>query len=98
MDISSNKNCEEKKSLSLAFCTYQLNSQARVFQLYLLNAKWPKIFWKTLKTLVPGGKSLTTSVKRLVTDDGETVTCPKCIADHYKFFVNVGVTLASKYS
>ena len=30
------------------------------------DAKRPKQLWKALKTLVPGGKSLTTSVKRLV--------------------------------
>ena len=63
------------------------------------NAKRPKLLWKALKTLVPGGKSSATSVKRLVTEDGEEVTCPKGIADHFnKFFVNVGVTLASKFS
>ena len=63
------------------------------------DAKRPKQLWKTLKTLVPGGKSSTTSVKRLVTEDGEEVTCPKGIADHFNnFFVNVGVTLASKFS
>ena len=45
------------------------------------DAKRPKQLWKTLKTLVPGGKSSTTSVKRLVTEDGEEVTCPKGIAD-----------------
>ena len=63
------------------------------------NAKRPKQLWKALKTLVPGGKSSATSVKRLVTEDGEEVTCPKGIADHFnKLFVNVGVTLASKFS
>ena len=62
------------------------------------NAKRPKQLWKTLKTLVPNGKN-TTSVKRLVTEDGIDVTCPKGIADHFNnFFVNVGVTLASKFS
>ena len=63
------------------------------------NAKRPKQLWKTLKTLVPNGKNTTTSVKRLVTEDGIDVTCPKGIADHFNnFFVNVGVTLASKFS
>ena len=63
------------------------------------NAKRPKQLWKTLKTLVPNGKNTTTSVKRLVTEDGIDVTCPKGIADHFNnFFVNVGVTLASKVS
>ena len=63
------------------------------------DAKRPKQLWKALKTLVPGGKSSANSVKRLVTEDGEEVTCPKGIADHFnKFFVNVGVTLASKFS
>ena len=63
------------------------------------DAKRPKQLWKTLKTLVPGGKSSTTSITRLVTKDGEEVTCPKDIADHFnKFFVNVGVTLATKFS
>ena len=59
------------------------------------DAKRPKQLWKALKTLVPGGKSSTTSLKRLVTEDGEEVTCLKGIADHFNnFFVNVGVTLA----
>ena len=63
------------------------------------DAKRPKQLWKALKTLVPGGKSSTTSVKRLVTEDVEEVTCPSGIAYHFnKFFVNVGVTLASKFS
>ena len=63
------------------------------------NAKRPKQLWKTLKTLVPNGKNTTTSVKRLVTEDGIDVTCPKGIADHFNnFFANVGVTLASKFS
>ena len=63
------------------------------------NAKRPKQLWKTLKTLAPNGKNTTTSVKRLVTEDGIDVTCPKGIADHFNnFFVNVGVTLASKFS
>ena len=63
------------------------------------NAKRPKQLWKTLKTLVPNGKNTTTSVKRLITEDGIDVTCPKGIADHFNnFFVNVGVTLASKFS
>ena len=63
------------------------------------NAKRPKQLWKTLKTLVPNGKNTTTSVKRLVTEDGIDVTCPKGIADHFNnFLVNVGVTLASKFS
>ena len=67
--------------------------------LFSEDAKRPKQLWKALKTLVPGGKSSTTSVKRLVTEDSEEVTCPKGIADHFnKFFVNVGVTLASKFS
>ena len=48
------------------------------------DAKRPKQLWKALKTLVPAGKSSTTSVKRLeVTEDGEEVTCPKGIADHF---------------
>ena len=51
------------------------------------DAKRPKQLWKALKTLVPGGKSSTTSVKRLVTEDGEEVICPKGIADRFnKFF------------
>ena len=29
-----------------------------------------KQLWKTLKTLVPNGKNTTTSVKRLVTENG----------------------------
>ena len=63
------------------------------------DAKRPKQLWKTLKTLVLNGKNTTTSVKRLVTEDGIDVTCPKGIADHFNnFFVNVGVTLASKFS
>ena len=58
------------------------------------NAKRPK---KTLKTLVPNGKNTTTSVKRLVTEVGIDVTFPK--ANHFNnFFLNVGVTLASKFS
>ena len=62
--------------------------------LFSENAKRPKQLWKALKTLVPGGKSSAT-----ITEDGEEVTCPKGIADHFnKFFVNVGVTLASKFS
>ena len=57
------------------------------------NAKRTKQLWKASKTLVPGGKSSATSVKRLVTEDSEEVTCPKGIADHFnKFF------LASKFS
>ena len=63
------------------------------------NEKRPKALWKTLKTLVPNGKTGTTSIKRLVKDDGTEITCPKGIADHFNnFFVNVGVTLASKFS
>ena len=59
------------------------------------DAKWPKECWKPLKTLVLNGKNTKTSVKSLVTD----VTSQKGIAEHFnKFFVNVGVTLASKFS
>ena len=59
------------------------------------DAKPPEQLWKTLKTLVPGGKTSTTSVKRLVTEDGEKVTRPKVIVEHFnKCFVNVGVTLS----
>ncbi len=62
------------------------------------DAKRPKKLWNTLKKLVPDGKATNTNVKRLVVD-GEEVTDPKGIADHFnKFFVNVGVTLASKFS
>ena len=47
----------------------------------------------------PNSKNTTTSVKRLVTEDGTDVTSPKGIADHFnKFFVNVDVTLTSKFS
>ena len=63
------------------------------------DAKRLKQLWKALTTLVPGRKNLTTSVKKLVTEDGEEVSFPKGIADHFNnFFVNVGVTLASKFS
>ena len=42
-----------------------------------------------LKQLLKTIKTLTTSVKRLVTEDGEEVTCPKVIVDHFiKFFMN----------
>ena len=61
------------------------------------DAKRSKQLWKTSKTLVPGGS--TTSVNKLVTEDGEEVTCPKGMADHFNIFSeNVGVTLASKFS
>ena len=46
--------------------------------LLINDAKRPKQLWKTLKTLVPG-KNTTTSVKRLVTEDGTYVTSPKGI-------------------
>ena len=59
----------------------------------------PKKLWKTLKSLVPDSKNVSTSVKRLVKDDGTEISFPKLIADHFnKFFVNVGVSLASKFS
>ena len=49
--------------------------------------------------MVSNGKNTTTSVKRLVTEDGTDVTSPKYRADHLNnFFMNVGVTLASKYA
>ena len=54
---------------------------------------------ENLKNAGSKKKQKTTSVKRLVTEDGIDVTCPKGIADHFNnFFVNVGVTLASKFS
>ena len=61
-------------------------------------SKRPKDLWKTLKQLVPGKNTKSTGIKRLVSD-GEDITCPKGIADHFnEFFVNVGVQLASKFS
>ena len=63
------------------------------------DAKRPKQLWNTLKTLVHNGKNTTSSVKRLVTEDGTDFTSPKGIADHFnKFFMNVDVTLASNVS
>ena len=62
------------------------NSFGKSFQSF--DARYAKVLINT-----------TTSVKRLVTEDGIDVTCPKGIADHFNnFFVNVGVTLASKFS
>ena len=61
--------------------------------------KRPKQLWKILKSMVPNKNNKDASIKRLVQDDGSEITCPKGIADHFnKFFVNVGVSLASKFS
>ena len=61
--------------------------------------KRPKQLWKILKRMVPNKNNKDASIKRLVQDDGSEITCPKGIADHFnKFFVNVGVSLASKFS
>ena len=50
------------------------------------------------KKLVPRGKTTTANLKGLK-DDGTELTSPKDIGDHFKnFVVNVGVTLALKFS
>ena len=53
---------------------------------------------ENLKNL-PNGTNTTTSGKRLATEYGTDVTSSKGIADHFNnFFLNIGVTLASKSS
>ncbi|XP_057295887.1 uncharacterized protein LOC130624320 [Hydractinia symbiolongicarpus] len=61
--------------------------------------KRPKQLWKTIKKLVPDKSGNTTSIKRVVQNDGTETSHPKEISNTFNsFFVSVGAKLASKFS